>query len=1087
MTTAMRKTMPPTFGWKRTSAKQADKQHVHSRQSVGERFSTVGERLILRVLGVFPHRTACNSFSLLLVLLLGVLPLSSVAQSPTESASVARLYQEGRMLFLQRAYAAALSPLRAYVQQTDANLLTATSLAKRMEAEYMLVCADYELNAGSRLHASSDASARKATVESLSVVQNLRSYLDTYPDTPHANRLTALLASVHFFNGEYDEAVALYHSARLHLLPDEERNDMTFRMALSYLRVGNLKESAIWLETLRGISTRHAADTDYYLSYIRYTRHRYDEALQGFLPLRNHPVYGTLAPYYIAEIYLRRNDYARAEAMADDYLAAHPQQTYTAQMHRIKGEAAFHAGNHHKAVEAFEQYLHRTDEPSPRRDARYHLGLAYYHTGVYSRAAEQLAQVAVTEGDALSQNAYLHRGLALLRLSDKTQARMAFEQAAASDADRGVKEQAAYNYALCLHETSYSAFGESVSVFERFLNDFPDSRHAGQISSYLVEVYMNTRSYEAALASIERIARPGSTILETKQRILFHLGTQAFANTLFEQAISRFDASVALARYNARIHADALYWRAEAYYRLDRLTEAARDFNAYLALERNHSAETYALAHYNLGYIAFRCKNYASAQNLFLRYTSHTDNARHPEVLADAYNRLGDCALYARRFDEAKAYYARTERMPNVAVGDYACYQLALVAGLQKDYAGKAQLLDRLAARYPASPYLVNALYEKGRSYAQAGDSRRAIAVFEELVKSHPESPLSRKAAVETGLLYYQQDNTERAIAAYRNVVTNYPGSEEARLALRDLKSIYVETDRVNEFAVLASTLPGEIAFDVNEQDSLTYVAAERVYMRGETVAARNSFSRYLQSYPGGAFTLKAHYYLCVIGHTQQDDEAVLAHAGKLLEYPDSPYAQEVLPMRAAIFFNRKLYAESLADYQRLKARASTPERRQLAATGILRCAALMNDDAETIAAATALLGEPKLSPELRSEALYFRAKAYLAQNASAAAVADLKKLAEDTRTLHGAEAQYLLARQLFESGDLNGAEQEVLGFIDRSTPHAYWLARSFVLLADIYTAQGRQQEARQYLLSLQQNYRAEDDIQDMIRQRMQK
>ena len=49
---------------------------------------------------------------------------------------------------------------------------------------------------------------------------------------------------------------------------------------------------------------------------------------------------------------------------------------------------------------------------------------------------------------------------------------MAFEQAAASNANMQIKEQAAYNYALCLHETSFSAFGESVTAFEKFLNNF---------------------------------------------------------------------------------------------------------------------------------------------------------------------------------------------------------------------------------------------------------------------------------------------------------------------------------------------------------------------------------------------------------------------------------------------------------------------------------------------------------------------------------------------------------------------------------------------------------------------------------------
>lgn len=117
-----------------------------------------------------------------------------------------------------------------------------------------------------------------------------------------------------------------------------------------------------------------------------------------------------------------------------------------------------------------------------------------------------MGKVTITN-DALTQNAYLHMGLSYLQLAEKNKARMAFEQAAASNANLQIKEQAAYNYALCLHETSFSAFGESVTAFERFLNEFPTSPYAEKVSSYLIEVYMNTRSYEAALKSIERIAR----------------------------------------------------------------------------------------------------------------------------------------------------------------------------------------------------------------------------------------------------------------------------------------------------------------------------------------------------------------------------------------------------------------------------------------------------------------------------------------------------------------------------------------------------------------------------------------------------
>lgn len=983
-------------------------------------------------------------------------PIITSAQTSEKITSPVNLYKEGRNLFLQKNYAAATPPLKAFIRQEP-------NASLREEAEYMLVCSAYEL-------------------KDKNSITLLRNYLEQYPDTPYANRIYALLAADYFYEEKYDEALALFNSAQLDLLGNEERDDMTYLLATCYLKTGNVKEAAIWFETLKASSKKYDNDCAYYISYIRYTQKRYDEALKGFLPLQDNPKYKALVPYYIAEIYAIRKNYDKAEIVAQNYLSAYPQNEHAAEMYRILGDASYHFRKYHEAINAFENYLER--DTSPRRDALYMLGLSYFQTGVYSKAAETLGEVTGTN-DALTQNAYLHMGLSYLQLAEKNKARMAFEQAAASNADMKIKEQAAYNYALCIHETSYSAFGESVTVFEKFLNEFPNSQYTEMVSNYLVEVYLNTRSYEAALKSIERIAHPGTRIMEAKQKILFQLGTQAFANASFEQAIGYFNQSVAIGQYNRQTKADALYWRGESYYRLNRMTEAARNFREYLQLTEQTNNEMYALANYNLGYTAFHQKDYAQARNWFLKYIQ-LERGENRTALADAYNRIGDCFLNERNFDEAKHYYAQAESM-NASSGDYSFYQLALVSGLQKDYSGKITLLNRLAGKYPTSPYVINALYEKGRSYVLMNNNNQAIASFKELLSRYPESPISRKAAAEIGLLYYQDGNYDQAIDAYKLVINKYPGSDEARLAMLDLKSLYVDMNRIDEFAALAASMPGNIRFDASEQDSLTYIAAEKIYGRGRIEEAKSSFNKYLQTFPEGSFSLNAHYYLCLIGKEQKNYDMILLHSGKLLEYPDNPFSEEALIMRAEVQFNLQQFADALASYKMLKEKATTADRRLLAETGMLRCAHLIKDDAETIHAATALLAEAKLTPELANEALYYRAKSYMNQKADKKALADLQTLAKDTRNLYGAEAKYLVAQQYYTAGEYAAAEKELLDYIERSTPHAYWLARSFVLLSDVYMAMDKKLDARQYLLSLQQNYHANDDIQGMIESRLEK
>lgn len=983
-------------------------------------------------------------------------PVYMVAQQVHPITSPLNLYENGKQYFLQKNYGVARQALKLFSNHK-------ISQDKRQETEYMLAYTAYALKAKDRIDV-------------------LRAYLDTYPDSPYANKINALIASSYFLNGNYDEAIAIFNSCELYNLPDEERDEMTYQLATSYLKVRQLQPAAIWFQTLKESSDKYFKDASYNLAYINYVEKRYDKALPVFLKLQDDKAYKELVPYYIADIYLIRKNYDKSQIVAQSYLSQYPSSKYIPEMERILGESEYFMRQYNQAAQPLQEYIAAVK--SPRRNVLYELGMSYFHMGVYTQAAELLGKV-TTENDALTQNAYLHMGLAYLSLQDKNKARMAFEQAANSDADMSIKEQALYNYALCIHETSYSAFSESVTVFERFLNEFPNSPQAEKVSDYLVEVYMSTKSYEAALRSIEKIKQPSSRILTAKQDILFQLGTQTFANADFTKSIDYFDKALVLSQYNQQIKADSYYWRGEAYYKLNRFNDAEHDFKLYLEYTRIKNNDMYMLAHYNLGYTAFKQKNYSSARRWFERCID-LGKQKNNTLLADAYNRLGDCNFYARQFSEAAEDYNNAFRS-DPSLGDYSLYQEGFVLGLQKDYIGKIHTLNKLIGQYPDSQYADDALYEKGRAYVLMKDNNRAIESFKELLKKFPESATARKGANEIGLLYYQTDNYSQAIQAYEHVARTYPGSEEARLAQRDLKSIYIDLNRIDDYANFIASVPGGESFDVNERDSLTYIAAEKIYMRGDMPEAKNSFTKYLQTFPEGAFNLDAHYYAGLIDYNRSNYAEALTNFEKIIEYPNNKYSEDAMIMSGEIYFNTRNFEEAFNVYKRLKEKATSSEKHQLALLGVSRTAYILGNSPEVIAAATDLLNDNKLAPELRNEVRYYRAKSYLTQNATPAAMKDFQELAKDTRNLYGAEAKYLVAQIYFKSGETSKAEKEILDYITQSTPHAYWLARSFVLLSDVYMKIGRNLDAKQYLLSLQQNYHENDDIQTMIESRLTK
>ncbi|MGD2034823.1 MAG: tetratricopeptide repeat protein, partial [Bacteroidales bacterium] len=86
-----------------------------------------------------------------------------------------------------------------------------------------------------------------------------------------------------------------------------------------------------------------------------------------------------------------------------------------------------------------------------------------------------------------------------------------------------------------------------------------------------------------------------------------------------------------------------------------------------------------------------------------------------------------------------------------------------------------------------------------------------------------------------------------------------------------------------------------------------------------------------------------------------------------------------------------------------------------------------------------------------------------------------------------GAEAKYRLAELYVKQKQYDQAEKEILEFSEKASPHEYWIARSFILWADIFAHKGDYFQAIQTLQSIIDYYETADDgILTMARNRKQ-
>lgn len=910
----------------------------------------------------------------------------------------------------------------------------------------------------------------------------LERFLEDYPQSTRLSHARFRLGELSHDQNRMKAAIKWYEKVDPYALDRDTRLRFFFKAGYAQFMEGNYTEASRLLSQAKDTPSKYWAAANYYFAHIQYEEGKHMVALRTFERIQNEPGFKKVIPYYIAQIYYMQGDYDKAIEYGTP-LMADATGVMRTDLARVLGDAWFAKGEYSRAIPLLSIVV--KENKTPRREDYYHLGLSYYFMGDYAQAATYLAQV--TSGDdQMTQNAYYHLADCFVRQGDKKNARIAFEAATRYAFDMAIKEDAMFNYIKLNYELSFSPFNEIINSFLQFIEEFPNSKHIDQAYQYLGQALLTTRNYRQALEAMERITHKNAEVYRAMQRVAYHRGLELFTNLQFTDAIAMFDYSLRYGDYDPRIKMSAYYWRGEARYRLGDYRNALSDYNAFLQSPGSRNMNEFVTAHYNIGYAHFNMGNYAEAGTWFRQFVNRSQQ-RQGAMYGDALNRLGDTHFMVRDFANAMKFYEQAANIPGGSP-DYAMFQKAISMGISRDHQGKIRQLDELIRRYPTSHYVDDAWYEMGRSYVTLNNLSEAIRCYKTVRDRFPRSSFAKKAMLQLGLVYYNSGDLDQSMVFYKRVVNEFPGTPEAEDALLGIRNVYMDQNDPDGYIRYTNQIGGFARVDDRQRDSLSYVSAERLYMAGNCEQAVVQFENYLRSFPQGRFMLNAHFYKADCQARKGDLDNALVSFEFVTGRGKSLFSEDALKQAGAIHFRKDNFNRALDYFKRLEEEADLEENRQEALIGQMRALSRLNNPAGTIQAAGRVMGNQRMAPEIVREARYLKSQAHMQLNQRSEAMAEFRVLAENTSSREGAEAKFRVAEMLFSSGDVAGAEKEVFDFVNKGTPHQYWLARSFILLSDIFALRGENFQAAQYLESLLENYRSEDDdIRSMARIRLER
>ena len=372
-------------------------------------------------------------------------------------------------------------------------------------------------------------------------------------------------------------------------------------------------------------------------------------------------------------------------------------------------------------------------------------------------------------------------------------------------------------------------------------------------------------------------------------------------------------------------------------------------------------------------------------------------------------------------------------------------------------------------------------MLQKAQLSFEQGNYDAAIAGFSQLLKTYTQSNLIPYALLRRALAYSNKKEYQAASRDYKKILDDYGTHKTANSALLGLQEVSSQTGGSGEFSAYLAKY--KEANPENENvANIEYEAAKNLYFSQDYDAAIERLNDFINNYPGSASVDEARYYIGESYYRANRGEQALKVFYEIEANGKYPRMTRVIQRIAELEQTNGSLPNAITYFQKLANQARNKKEQYAAWSGLMSAYYNLSKSNRTVLDsvdkyANLIIERANVSANAVNQALLYRGKAAYEQDDLAQAREQFTRTVAAAKDENGAEAQYMLAKILYDEGKYNESIEALYELNKNFSIYEYWLGQSFLLVADNYIGLDETFQAEATLNSVIENSPVEEIV----------